>query len=127
MLVEDNAINQLVACDLLEDLGFTVSIAEDGLEAITKLNAQTEQAYCLILMDCQMPRMDGFEATRQIRMGKAGSIHKETPIVALTANTMKGDQQKCLDAGMNDFIPKPIEHSILVRVILSWLSSDLHK
>lgn len=127
LLVEDNAINQLVACDLLEDLGFTVSVAEDGLEAITKLNAQTEQAYCLILMDCQMPRMDGFEATRQIRMGKAGSIHKETPIVALTANTMKGDQQKCLDSGMNDFIPKPIEHSILVRVILSWLSANQQK
>ena len=69
-----------------------------------------------------MPHMDGFEATRQIRAGHAGATHQHTPIIALTANTMKGDQQRCLDAGMNDFIAKPIENRILERVILSWLS-----
>lgn len=122
LLVEDNAINQLVACDLLEDLGLIVTVAEHGLDAINTLNAQTEKAYCLILMDCQMPHMDGFEATRQIRAGHAGATHQHTPIIALTANTMKGDQQRCLDAGMNDFIAKPIENRILERVILSWLS-----
>lgn len=121
LLVEDNPINQLVATDLLEEMGFKVSTAEDGLDALSKLNARQDSPYCIILMDCQMPRMDGFETTRQIREGKGGEIHANTPIVAITANTMKGDQQKCFDAGMNDFIPKPIEHSLLERILISWL------
>ncbi len=121
LLVEDNAINQLVASDMLEDLGFSVSVAHDGLDAINKLNTHTQAPYCLILMDCQMPNMDGFETTQQIRTGKAGPLHMDTPVVALTANTMEGDQQKCLDSGMDDFLAKPLDHHQLERVIISWL------
>ncbi|WP_283789409.1 response regulator [Bermanella sp. WJH001] len=124
LVVEDNPINQLVATDLLEELGFKVHIAEDGIDALSQLNARTQIPYCLILMDCQMPRMDGFETTQQIRSGKAGTIHMHTPIIAVTANTMKGDQEKCLNAGMNDFIPKPIEHTLLEQVLLSWLLAN---
>ena len=124
LLVEDNPINQLVATDLLEDLGFKVHVAEDGIDALSQLNARKNKPFCLILMDCQMPKMDGFETTQQIRLGKAGSIHLNTPIIAVTANTMKGDQQKCLIAGMNDFIPKPIEHTLLSQILLSWLLAN---
>lgn len=124
LVVEDNPINQLVATDLLEDLGFKVHVAEDGIDALSQLNARDQVPYCLILMDCQMPRMDGFETTQQIRLGKAGTIHMHTPIIAVTANTMKGDQQKCLNAGMNDFIPKPIEHTLLSQILLSWLLAN---
>ena len=123
-MVEDNPINQLVATDLLEDLGFKVHVAEDGIDALSQLNARDQAPYCLILMDCQMPRMDGFETTQQIRQGKAGTIHMNTPIIAVTANTMKGDQQKCLNAGMNEFIPKPIEHTLLSQILLSWLLAN---
>ncbi|MGR6874802.1 response regulator [Pseudomonas sp. HK3] len=121
LLVEDNPINQLVATDLLEDFGFTVHVAADGLDALSQLNVRTHSPYCLILMDCQMPRMDGFETAQQIRAGKGGDTHMETPIIAITANTLKGDQQKCLDAGMNDFIPKPIEQTLLERILIAWL------
>ena len=121
LLIEDNPINQLVATDLLEEMGFKVYVAEDGLDGLSQLNARKETPFCLILMDCQMPRMDGFEATKHIRKGKGGAIHTHTPIIAVTANATKSDQQKCVEAGMNDFIPKPIEHHLLEHVLLSWL------
>ena len=121
LVVEDNAINQMVIEDLLSDLGFHVKCVDDGLFALTELNLRRSQPYCLILMDCQMPRMDGFETTREIRKGKAGQLNSDIPIVAITANNMQGDQQKCLDSGMNDFISKPIEQEQLERVIRSWL------
>lgn len=121
LLVEDNAINRLVVSEILEDLGFVISVAENGQDAIDKLSAQTNAPYCMILMDCQMPKMDGFEATRQIRSGNAGPLHAQTPIVAITANTTQGDQQKCLDSGMNDFLAKPIDHYQLERIICSLL------
>jgi len=122
LLVEDNSINQMVATDLLEEMGFVITTAENGIHALTVLNANHKAPFCLILMDCQMPKMDGFEATKNIRNGMGGTVHMDTPIIALTANTMKGDKQKCLDAGMNDFIPKPFEVSELERVLLTWLT-----
>lgn len=121
LLVEDNAINQMVAMDILEEVGFVITCANDGIEALNILNDRPHDPFTLILMDCQMPQMDGFEATRQIRAGTSGIIHADTPIIALTANNMEGDQQKCLDAGMNDFIPKPIDRTLLERILLSWL------
>lgn len=121
LLVEDNSINQMVAIDLLEDIGFIVTCANDGIDALNILKDRPHDPFTLILMDCQMPQMDGFETTRQIRAGTSGIIHADTPIIALTANNMEGDQQKCLDAGMNGFISKPIERALLERIIVSWL------
>ncbi len=121
LLVEDNAINQMVAMDILEEIGFTVVCANDGIDALNILKDHAQKPFNLVLMDCQMPQMDGFEATRQIRAGTSGIIHADTPIIALTANNMEGDKQKCLDAGMNDFIPKPIDRALLERILMSWL------
>jgi signal transduction histidine kinase/CheY-like chemotaxis protein len=103
LLVEDNPVNQLVACRFLERMGFSVEVAEHGRAALEKSAAG---AYAVILMDCQMPIMDGFEATRRIRAREAGKGRQL--IIAMTANTHAEDRQRCLDAGMDDFIPKPI-------------------
>lgn len=103
LLVEDNPVNQLVAQRLLERLGFEVEVAEHGAEALEKLEANT---YAVIFMDCQMPVMDGFEATHEIRAREKGRPRRL--IIAMTANTHAGDRLRCLDAGMDDFIPKPI-------------------
>lgn len=126
LLVEDNSINQLVASEILEGYGFNIFTADDGILALTQLNNRKDKPYQLIFMDCQMPRMDGFSTTREIRAGKAGQLHLDTPIIALTANAMAGDQQKCLDAGMNDFISKPIDEQHLKRIIHSWLFPHLN-
>jgi signal transduction histidine kinase/ActR/RegA family two-component response regulator len=103
LLVEDNPVNQLVGQRLLERLGFEVEIAEHGAEALEKLDAK---AYAVIFMDCQMPVLDGFEATHKIRAREQGG--QKHLIIAMTANTHAGDRIRCLEAGMDDFIPKPI-------------------
>lgn len=108
LLVEDNKVNQQVAGFMLKKLGYEFDLAENGIEALAKLTEQ-DGNYALVLMDCQMPEMDGFEATRSIRAGKAGKASVLLPIVALTANAMEGDRQKCLDAGMNEYLSKPIQ------------------
>ncbi len=115
LLVEDNKINQLVASTILTEYGAKIEIAEDGLIALEKLK---QQEFPLILMDCQMPNMDGFEATRAIRT----QPHKYgTPtIIALTANAFVEDQQSCFDAGMDDFISKPIEEKVMRTVLNKW-------
>jgi two-component system sensor histidine kinase/response regulator len=104
LLVEDNAVNQKVAVRLLERMGCSVRIADNGAEAV---KAYSESRFDLILMDLQMPVMDGLTATREIRALEAG--RRETPIVALTANAMTGQLERCLEAGMNAFLTKPIE------------------
>ena len=103
LLVEDNPVNQLVACRFLERMGFEVDIADHGEIALGKL---AQAHYAVILMDCQMPIMDGFEATRRIRERETGRSRQL--IIAMTANTHADDRQRCLNAGMDDFIPKPI-------------------
>lgn len=114
LVVDDNPINQEVACNLLEALQVSTHVASGGLEAIEELQASvSKQAYKLVLMDCQMPGMDGYEATRQIRQGKAGASNADIAIIAVTANAMKGDKEKCLQAGMNDYISKPLAPEIL--------------
>ncbi|MCW6035285.1 PAS domain-containing protein [Spirulina subsalsa FACHB-351] len=124
LLVEDNQVNQLVFKGLLQKLGLTVDIAPNGSEALGLLqNTPPEQPYTLIFMDCQMPEMDGYEATRLIRAGQVSHQYQNTPIIALTAHVMKGDKEKCLEAGMNDYLPKPLNPQSLTEVLTKWLIS----
>lgn len=128
LLVEDNNVNQEVAIGLLQDFGIDADIADNGVDALAILSeASKKEAYSLVLMDCQMPVMDGFEAARQIRAGKGGSEHSLVPIIALTANAMHGDKEKCLEAGMNDYISKPIDVNVLYKTIGQWISLDTPK
>ncbi|MEQ3512027.1 PAS domain-containing protein [Pseudoalteromonas sp. BZB3] len=118
LLVEDNPVNQIVAKGVLKNLGLKCDCAENGQQALTQLNSQATP-YDVILMDVQMPEMDGFQATRLIRQGKAGLHHQSTYIIAMTANAMEGDKEKCLDAGMNEYIAKPINLNALKTALLS--------
>lgn len=109
LLVEDNEINQQVMLAILETLDMEAEIANDGQEALDILSEATASEFQVILMDCQMPRLDGYEATRRIRAGEAGQTYQQIPIIALTANAMEGDREKCMDAGMDDYLTKPID------------------
>ncbi|EGU60380.1 signal transduction histidine kinase, partial [Vibrio nigripulchritudo ATCC 27043] len=121
LLVEDNDINQIVAQGMLENIGIQSDIASNGIEALEALS-QPASAYQLILMDCQMPEMDGYEATMAIRDGEGGKQYRGIPIIAMTANAMKGDMEKCLAAGMSDYISKPVNPDSLEEVLSKWLS-----
>ena len=123
LLVEDNKVNQVVAGALLKQAGISFDIAENGLEAITKLANNEDAPYELVLMDCQMPEMDGYQATKAIRLGKAGEAHQKVNIVALTANAMQGDKERCLDAGMDDYLTKPLNFDSLNKKLAIWLSA----
>ena len=116
LLAEDEPINREVALSLLEDLGVRVDVAEDGLQA---LDMARQSAYALILMDMQMPRMNGIEAALGIR---ADSLCRDTPILAMTANAFDEDRKACLAAGMNDFLSKPVEPERLFESMLKWLN-----
>jgi PAS domain S-box-containing protein len=117
LLAEDNMINQQVLVAMLVRRGFTVEAVVNGAEALRALHADR---YELVLMDCEMPEMDGFEATRRIRKGEAGQPNTRIPIVAVTANAMPGDRERCLRSGMDDSLPKPIEPEDLFRVLGKW-------
>jgi PAS domain S-box-containing protein len=122
LLVDDNQINLLVAEGLLEDFDITIECAGNGIEALSFLNNTPEDyPYSLVVMDCQMPEMDGFEATRQIRAGKAGDRYQDIPIIAMTANAMQGDRDKCIAAGMSDYLAKPIEPNLFYEKLVQWL------
>ena len=121
LLVEDNRINQLVAQAMLENLGLAVVVASGGAEAVRLVQ---EQPFSLVLMDCQMPGMDGFEATRRIREREAATqARPSTPIIALTANAMPGDREACLAAGMSDYLAKPLTMAALEKVVTSYLGA----
>jgi len=125
LLVEDNRINQAVILGVLSNIGLSADVAGNGIEALVALNSSPEDSpYQLVIMDCQMPEMDGYEATKAIRAGKAKEIHREIPILAMTANAMKGDKEKCLSAGMSDYATKPVDAGILHEKISNWLGVD---
>jgi len=121
LLVEDNRINQEVAANILETAGYQVDVASNGLEALSALE---KSDYALVLMDCQMPEMDGFEATRRIRENESRDAAPRIPIVALTANALQGDRGKCLDAGMDDYMTKPLDPVVLLETIKRLTSSS---
>ena len=122
LLVEDNQINQLVASGILRELGLQVDTVANGIEALDSLqHAPDDARYSLVLMDCQMPEMDGYQASREIRAGHAGRYNCAIPIIAMTANAMQGDREKCLNAGMNDYLPKPIDSTLLRSKLEQWL------
>jgi len=115
LVVEDNVVNQKVALAMLNKLGHQVDMAANGVEAVAAVESEE---YDLLLMDCQMPEMDGYEATREIRRRQGQRRH--TPIIAMTANAMKGDREKCFEAGMDDFVSKPVSRVAIVDVLARW-------
>lgn len=121
LLAEDNPVNQLVARKMLEKYNLSITIMNNGDEAVKELK---EHNFDLILMDCQMPLMDGYEATGIIRKLEIYQKRERTPIIALTANAMAGDNDKCFEAGMDDYISKPLRQSDLERVLIKWLPND---
>jgi len=117
LLVEDNTMNQLVATRMLAKLGYRTDVASNGREAI---DAITVGDYDAVLMDCQMPEMDGYEATRQLRRAEAGT-GRHLPVIAMTAAAMAGDRETCLDAGMDDYITKPVSVDAISNVLDRWI------
>ncbi|REL34384.1 PAS domain-containing protein [Thalassotalea euphylliae] len=122
LLVEDNRVNQMVAKGVLNKLGYSCDIAANGIEAIAMLSASNAH-YDVALMDIQMPKMDGYQATRAIRAGDSGKRHQEMVIIAMTANAMAGDREKCLAAGMNDYLSKPINKDALSETLNRYLAT----
>ena len=119
LLAEDNLTNQQVALGMLNSLGIRADAVANGREAVAALQST---AYDLVLMDMQMPEMDGFGATRAIRAGEAGTLNCEIPIIAMTAHAMVGDREKCLEAGIDDYIAKPVMLADLSTLLAKWLA-----
>jgi two-component system sensor histidine kinase/response regulator len=117
LLVEDNSMNQLVASKLLVKLGYEVAVTANGLEA---LESMAHAEYDAVLMDCQMPEMDGYAATREIRRREGGARH--TPVIAMTAAAMQGDREACFAAGMDDYLTKPIRPDALAETLTRWIA-----
>ncbi len=116
LVVEDSEINQLVAVGILEHLGFSTEVADDGREALALLG---RSSYDAVLMDCQMPEVDGYDATRELRRSEDG---RRTPVIALTAGAVEGERQRCLDAGMDDYLTKPIIPTEVDAALTRWLA-----
>jgi CheY-like chemotaxis protein len=124
LLVEDNFVNQRVAVYMLTKLGHPVDVAKHGREAIDVLS---NARYDLVLMDCQMPEMDGYEATRMIRDPTSSVLEHDVPVVAMTANAFPEDRARALGAGMDDFLAKPVDRGILEAVLAKWMKPMAHR
>jgi two-component system, sensor histidine kinase and response regulator len=118
LVVEDNPVNRKVARGMIEKLGFSVEMACNGQEALEALRSSQ---FDLVIMDCQMPEMDGYEATARLRNPVYGTLRSHVPVIAMTANAMKGDREKCLKAGMDDYVSKPINPPELAAAIERWI------
>jgi signal transduction histidine kinase/DNA-binding NarL/FixJ family response regulator len=118
LVVEDSLVNQMIAREILETIGCSVNIAENGQKAVEMF---AKGLYDLVLMDCQMPIMDGYEATREIKSSKNG---KQTPVIAMTANAMPADCKKCFEAGMDDFLSKPTNSKAISAMLNKWLPPE---
>ena len=121
LLAEDNQVNQAVAIAMLKKRGFRADVVANGLEAVEALS---RIRYDLVLMDCQMPEMDGFEATSRIRDKASSVLDHGVPVVAMTANAMQGDRERCIAAGMDDYLSKPVKPHTLERVLEKWLKQQ---
>ncbi|MGB5790663.1 ATP-binding protein [uncultured Pseudoalteromonas sp.] len=122
LLVDDNMINIEVAKAILKHTKVKITCASDGLEALEALKSNKQQPFNVILMDCQMPNLNGYDTTSEIRNAKAGIEYIHVPIIAMTASAMEGDRERCLTAGMNDYITKPIKPQTLKDKLITWLS-----
>ena len=120
LVVEDNQVNQLVATGILENLGCATDIAPDGAEAVELLAG--DHGYAAVLMDCRMPRLDGFDATRAVRAQESDG--RRVPIIAMTASVLEGERERCLAAGMDDFLTKPVNPADLERAIRKWTAGS---
>ncbi|MBG6494779.1 response regulator [Pseudomonas aeruginosa] len=118
LLVEDNPVNQTVIEAMLRSLGYRVTLVADGIQAV---RSAERQRYDAILMDCRLPVLDGYSATREIRAQENG---RQVPIIALTANALQGDRENCLQAGMNDYLAKPFKRAELQRILQRWIGSQ---
>ncbi|GEM_PF-776695 len=122
LLVEDTPTNQDVALAILKKLGYRADVAGDGFEA---MDALRNQPYDLVLMDCQMPGMDGYQATKEIRKPESGVLDPDIPVIAMTAHSLIGDREKCLEAGMDDYVSKPVDAATLAHTLDRWLGQRL--
>ena len=124
LIVEDNIDNQTAIRQMIRQANGHCIFAENGADALTKLkeSANQKEYYSLIIMDCHMPVMDGFDTTKAIRQGAAGHCYRDIPIVALTAKAMDQDKEQCLDAGMDDYLSKPIQPDLFYHTINRWMS-----
>lgn len=124
LLVDDNMINLEVAKAILKRTSISITCASDGVDAIDTLKQNQENPFDVVLMDCQMPNLNGYEATSEIRRGAAGKVYLHVPIIAMTASAMAGDRERCITAGMNDYITKPIKPPTLKNKLAMWLSHN---
>ncbi|MFQ5428621.1 MAG: response regulator, partial [Thermodesulfobacteriota bacterium] len=121
LLADDNVVNRKVALKILEKLGYRCEAVVNGLEALKALETRP---YDLVLMDCQMPEMDGYEATRSIRSPESGVLCHDIPVIAMTANALKGDREKCIESGMDDYITKPVTPKDLAEIIEKYIKKQ---
>jgi CheY-like chemotaxis protein len=119
LVVDDNAANQKVALRMVERLGYRGNVASTGAEAVAMLG---HAHYDAVLMDCQMPEMDGYEASRQIRHNERGG--RRVPIIAMTADALSGERERCLAAGMDDYVSKPVKLHVVAAVLERWLATQ---